>query len=99
MPNTLSVYDGATGTSEFVIPGDGVDTANGLSDLCGKKVYAVDESDGTAISNWAVITDSSTDGSMTLTITPALYGSHISSDLSKTVRVTTTYETWTSNVG
>ena len=99
-PTTLAVYDGQTGTSDFDIPGDGVDTANLLTGLCGTKVYAIaDNSDGSAISNWATIADSPTDGKMRLTITPGSYGSHIASDITITVRVTTTYTTWTSNSG
>ena len=71
-----------------------------MTGLCGNKVYAIaDNSDGSAISNWAVIGPSSTAGSMTLTIDPEQYGSHIASDITVTIRVTTTYETWTSNAG
>ena len=91
-PTTLAVYDGQTGTSEFDIPGDGVDTANLLTGLCGTKVYAIaDNSNGNAITNWATITDSATAGKKTLTITPGNYGSHISTDITITIRVTTTY--------
>ena len=100
-PTTITVSDGSTATAEFDIPGDGVDTANLLTGLCGTKVYAIaDNSDGTAISNWAVIGDSTNNnGKKMITIDPSQYGSHISSDVTVTVRVTTTYETWTSNAG
>ena len=99
-PSSLAVFDGATGTVEYDIPGDGVDTANSLTDLCGEKVYAIaNNADGVAITNWAVITDSSTSRKKTLTITPSLYGSFISSDIVITVRITTTFTTWTSNAG
>ena len=99
-PTSISVYDGQTATADYVIPGDGVDTANSLSGLCGDKVYTiVDNSDDSAISGWAAITTSTTLGSMTLTIDPSQYGSHISSDISVTLKVTTTFSTWTSNAG
>ena len=34
-----------------------------------------------------------------ITIDPSQYGSHIDSDVTVTIRVTTTFETWTSNAG
>ena len=100
-PTTISVYDGSTATAEFDIPGDGVDTSNGLSDLCGTKVYAIaDNSDGTAISNWATIIDSTNNnGKKMIQIDPSQYGTFIASDITITVRVTTTFSTWTSNAG
>mgnify|MGYP001626570193 CR=1 FL=1 len=38
---SLTVVDGQTGQVSFAIPGDGVDTANGLIGNCGTKVYTV----------------------------------------------------------
>ena len=77
-----------------------MDTANSLSGLCGDKVYTiVDNADDSAISGWAAITTSTTLGSMTLTIDPSQYGSHISSDINVTLKVTTKFSTWTSNAG
>ena len=77
-PSSITVTDGSTATSEFVIPSDGVDdSASPLKYLCGTKLYAISNSSG-AVSGWATITDSSTAGSKTLTIIPDNYGSHIS---------------------
>ena len=78
-----------------------MDTSNGLSDLCGTKVYAIaDNSDGTAISNWATIIDSTNNnGKKMIQIDPSQYGTFIASDITITVRVTTTFSTWTSNAG
>ena len=100
-PVTISVFDGATATAEFDIPGDGVDTANLLTGLCGTNVYTIaDNADGAAISNWAVIADSTNDnGKMMITIDPSVYGSHIASDTTIVVRVTTTLATWGTNSG
>ena len=100
-PTTITVSDGSTATAEFDIPGDGVDTANSLTGLCGTKVYAIaDNADGTAISNWATIIDSTNNnGKKMIKIDPSQYGSHIASDISVTIRVTTTYSTWTTNSG
>ena len=78
-PTSITVADGATATAEFSVPGDGVDTANSLTGLCGTKNYAISNSSG-AVSGWATITDSTvTTGDKTLTIDPSQYGSHISS--------------------
>ena len=100
-PSSITVTDGSTATAEFTVPVDGVDTANGLTNLCGTKVYAIKQnSDNAAVSTWAAITDSAvTTGSKTLTIDPSVYGSHISSSISETLTVTTTFEDWVSNGG
>lgn len=100
-PTSISVYDGSTATATFSIPGDGVDTSNSLTDLCGVKEYAIaDNSNGNAISGWASIAASaSTARQYVMTIDPSQYGSHISSDVTITVRVTTTFTTWTANSG
>ena len=98
-PTSITVVDGATATAEFSVPGDGVDTANSLTGLCGTKNYAISNGSG-AVSNWAVITDSSvTAGDKTLTIDPSQYGSHISSTVSETLTITTTYADWGTNSG
>ena len=91
-PSSITVTDGSTATSEYTVPGDGVDTANSLTDLCGVKSYVITNSGGTTITTWAAITDSTvTTGSKTLTIDPSVYGSHISSTVSETLTITTTF--------
>ena len=91
-PASITVADGSTATAEFTVPGDGVDTSNSLTDLCGVKNYAITDSNGASVSTWAAITDSSvTTGSKTLTIDPSVYGSHISSTVSETLTITTTF--------
>ena len=98
-PSSITVADGATATAEFSVPGDGVDTANSLTGLCGTKNYAISNASG-AVSGWAVITDSSvTAGDKTLTIDPSQYGSHISSTVSETLTITTTFADWGTNSG
>lgn len=70
-PTSITVIDGLTATSEFVIPGDGVDTAlDPLKYVCGTKTYVITKADGTVVTTWAAITDSTTPGSKKLTIDP-----------------------------
>jgi len=94
----VTVADGTKKTVDFSIPSDGVDTARNLVDLCGKKVYTITDS-GTAVTTWAKIADSPTARKMRLTIDPQLYGSHIDSNVVRTLTVTTKFDTWTSNAG
>ena len=99
-PTSITVTDGSTATSEFVVPGDTVDSANSLTGLCGTKNYEIKNSSNTVITTWAKITDSTvTSGSKTLTIDPSVYGSHIASTVSETLTITTTYADWASNSG
>ena len=71
-PSSITVTDGSTATSEFVIPSDGVDDAAApLKYLCGTKNYEIKDSSNNVITTWAAITDSSTEGSKTLTIDPS----------------------------
>ena len=99
-PSSITVTDGSTATSEFVIPTDDVDTAaSPLKYLCGTKTYTIKDSSNNVITTWAAITDSSTDGSKTLTIDPQQYGSDITSTVTETVTVETKFEDWSSNSG
>lgn len=102
----LSVFDGYTVASNFAIPGDQVDTDNLLTGLCGNKVYLVQTYDSNtntlaAISGgWAVVRDSTTvAGKKELFIDTKLYPTHIAADIDHTIRITTTFETWTTNPG
>jgi len=56
---SLTVVDGQKGQVSFAIPGDGVDTANGLVGNCGTKVYTVEKvvsGVASAISGgWAIV--------------------------------------------
>jgi hypothetical protein len=78
-PTAIAVIDGATATSEFVVPGDTVDTANSLTGLCGTKTYTMSvNGSGASVSAWAAITDSTvTTGSKTLTINTLNYPTEI----------------------
>ena len=99
-PTSISVTAGATATSEFVIPGDGVDTAAApLKYLCGTKNYAITKADGSAVTTWAAITDSTTPGSKKLTIDTTQYGSFIASTTTVTLTITTTLSSWSANSG
>lgn len=99
-PSSITVEDGSTATSEFVIPSDAVDdAASPLQYLCGTKTYAITDSNGAAVSTWAVITDSATEGSKTLTITPGSYGSDITASVSETLTITTELADWGANSG
>ena len=100
-PSSITVTDGSTATSEFAIPGDSVDTsAAPLTGLCGTKTYEIKDSSNNVITTWATITDSSvTSGGKTLTINPDNYGSHISSQVSETLTVTTKLADYTGNGG
>ena len=97
----LSVNDGATGTSTFTEPSDGVDTSTGLSKLCGAKTYTVvDNATGNALSgNWAIIRESATAGKMELYVDSKLYPSAISADVVTTIKITTKYADWNTNAG
>jgi len=72
-----------------------------LTGLCGDNTYTiVDNADDAAISNWAVIADSTNNnGKMMITIDPSLYGSHIASDTTITIKVTTKFADWATNSG
>ena len=81
------------------MPGDTVDTANGLSGLCGTRTYTVKEG-LTTITTWAKIQEStSVSGGMELIIDPQQYGSHIDSAVSATLTIETKYASWASNSG
>ena len=81
------------------MPGDTVDTANGLSGLCGTRTYTVKEG-GTTITTWAKIQEStSVSGGMELKIDPQQYSSHIDSAVSATLTIETKYASWASNGG
>ena len=68
--------------------------------LLGTKTYTITNAAGTTITTWAAITDSAvTTGSKTLTIDPSVYGSHISSQVTDTLTVTTKFADWSSNAG
>ena len=97
----VTLNDGTTTTSTFTEPTDGVDTANGLSKLCGAKVYTVtDNADNSALSgSWAIVRTSSTANKMELFVDSTLYPSTISADVVKTLRVTTTFADWGANAG
>ena len=100
-PTSLTLWDQNTASSEFDIPGDGVDTSSGFTGYCGTKTYTItNNADDSAIGNWAIIQDSTTTtGKKELYIDSNLYPSHISSDLTITLKITTKFETWTANAG
>ena len=99
-PTSITVTNGSTATSEFVIPTDGVDTAaSPLTGLCGNKSYSIGDGTNTGITTWAAITDSSTDGSKTLTIDPSQYTSYVTSSVTVTLTITTTLDDWSGNSG
>ena len=95
-PTSITVTDGYTFNSEFVIPSDDVDDTYTGTLLCGTKNYAITAASApsTAITTWAAITDSATSGSKTLRIDPDQYGSHISSKVTETLTITTTFANW-----
>jgi hypothetical protein len=76
-PTSLTVTDGATGRAEFSIPTDTVDTANGITGLCGTKTYTVKDG-STTITTYAKIQQSSTNAAnFEIYVDPQQYGSHI----------------------
>ena len=96
-PTSLTVADGGSGTSEFAVPTDNVDTDNNLTELCGVKTYAITDNTGASITTWASIADSTTvSGGKTLTIDTSQYPSFVSSDTTITLTITTTLGSYTS---
>lgn len=99
-PTSLSVTDGNTGTATFSIPQDTVDQANTVQDLCGTKTYEIKDSSNAVITSWASIAlSTSNNRQYILTIDTAQYPSHIASDVSETLTITTKYASWGSNNG
>ena len=97
----MTVADGTTTTSKFTEPTDGVDTDNGLKNLCGVKTYTVtDNADNSALTgSWAIVRDSATSGKKEVFIDTLLYPTAISANVVVTLRVTTKYEDWATNAG
>lgn len=91
--------DGSTARAEFAIPTDSVDTANGITGLCGTKTYTVKDG-GSTITTWAKIQQSSTNAAnFELFIDPQQYGSHIDAQVSKTLTIETKFASWGANNG
>jgi hypothetical protein len=87
----LSVVDGSTGTSTFTIPQDDVDKSNTVQDLCGTKEYVVKDSSSNVINTWASIALSTTTArTYILTIDTTQYPTHVTSDTTEVLTITTT---------
>jgi hypothetical protein len=77
-----------------------VDTANTVQDLCGTKTYTIKDSSDNTITTWASIAVSTTTArTYILTIDPAQYPTHFTSDVSETLTVETTFQSWGANNG
>jgi hypothetical protein len=96
----LSVADGSTGTSTFTIPQDDVDKSNTVQDLCGTKEYVVKDSSSNIITTWASIALSTTTArTYILTIDTTQYPTHVTSDTTEVLTITTTLASWVTNGG
>ena len=99
-PSSLTVADGNTGTASFTIPQDGVDKTNTVQHLCGTKTYEIKDSGNNVITTWAAITlDTTASDTYTLTIDSVQYPTHITSDVSETLTITTKLDSWSANAG
>jgi len=78
-PSAIAVVDGSNASTEFVIPGDTVDTANSLTGLCGIRTYTLtDKADASSVSAWVTVVDSTTTvGSKTLSVNTLNYPNEI----------------------
>ena len=100
-PTSLTVDYGTSASAAYPVPNDTVDTATGLAagTYCGPRVYTVvDDSDESALA-WASVDATTTPGSVTVTVDAGQYPTVPTADVTVTLRVTTTYETWTLNPG
>ena len=98
-PTSITVTDGATARAEFSIPTDSVDTANGITGLCGTKTYTVKDG-ATVITTYAKIQQSSTNAAnFEIFVDPQQYGSHIDAQVVKSLTIETKFSSWSSNSG